>query len=254
MNDQHLIEAKGVEVSFGDFAVLSGANVTVKPGEIVTIIGPNGAGKTTLVKVMLGLIQPSLGVVERKPKLRIGYMPQRLTIDPAMPITVERFLRLGLPGKVPDEDCRNVMEEVGAMELLRHPMQSISGGEMQRVLLARALLRDPEILVLDEPVQGVDITGQAELYRLIQSIRNHRNVGVVMVSHDLHVVMAQTDHVVCLNRHVCCAGHPSQVSRHPEFVAMFGEDVASTLAVYAHNHDHEHGLDGHIHGEHCDHG
>ncbi|MEG3618018.1 zinc ABC transporter ATP-binding protein ZnuC [Magnetovibrio sp. PR-2] len=253
MNDQSLIEAKGLEVAFGDVSVLSGANVSVKPGEIVTIIGPNGAGKTTLVKVMLGLIQPQRGTVQRKPKLHIGYMPQRLSIDPAMPITVERFLRMGLQGKVPDEDCRSVMEEVGAIDVLGHPMQSISGGEMQRVLLARALLRDPELLVLDEPVQGVDITGQADLYRLIQGIRKTRNVGVVMVSHDLHVVMAQTDHVLCLNGHVCCAGHPSQVSRHPEFVAMFGEDVASTLAVYAHNHDHEHGLDGHVHGEHCDH-
>jgi len=133
-------------------------------------------------------------------------------------------------------------------------MQGISGGELQRVMLARALLREPDLLVLDEPVQGVDITGQTELYHLIQDIRLQRGVGVVMVSHDLHVVMAQTDHVVCLNHHVCCAGHPESVSRHPEFVALFGDKVASTLAVYAHDHDHEHGLDGHVHGEDCDHG
>ena len=133
-------------------------------------------------------------------------------------------------------------------------MQGISGGEMQRVMLARALLREPDLLVLDEPVQGVDVTGQAELYRLIQDIRQRRGVGVLMVSHDLHVVMAKTDHVVCLNRHVCCAGHPEAVSRHPEFVALFGPDIAATLAVYAHDHDHAHDLDGHIHGDGCDHG
>ncbi|MCW8916003.1 MAG: zinc ABC transporter ATP-binding protein ZnuC [Magnetovibrio sp.] len=253
-DDNQLITAQGVEVAFGDNVVLSGANVNVRKGEIVTLIGPNGAGKTTLVRVMLGLMKPTTGTVWRKPGLRVGYMPQRLSIDPALPITVKRFLRLGVPEKVTTNACMQVLEETGAIDILNNPMQSISGGELQRVLLARALLRQPELLVLDEPVQGVDITGQADLYRLIQSIRQNRQVGVVMVSHDLHVVMAQTDHVVCLNQHVCCAGHPSQVSRHPEFVALFGDEVASTLAVYAHDHDHQHGLDGHVHGEHCDHG
>ena len=244
-----LIEVCGLDVAYGERTVLSGANVTVRSGEIVTLIGPNGAGKTSLVRAMLGLLKPSKGSVRQKTGLRIGYMPQRLSIDRALPITVKRFLELGAPKR----SGQQVLTEVGAGHVSDYPMQSISGGELQRVMLARALLREPDLLVLDEPVQGVDITGQAELYRLIQDIRRHRGVGVVMVSHDLHVVMAQTDHVVCLNQHVCCAGHPEAVSRHPEFVALFGDEIASTLAVYAHHHDHEHGLDGHVHGEHCDH-
>ena len=244
-----LIEAQNVEVAMGGRTILSGANVCVRAGEVVTLIGPNGAGKTTLVRAMLGLIKPTSGNVMREPDLNIGYMPQRLSIDPALPITVRRFLKLGAP----KSNVETVLDEVGVADIVDTPMQTISGGELQRVMLARALLRQPDVLVLDEPVQGVDITGQAELYQLVQSIRQARNVGVLMVSHDLHVVMAQTDHVVCLNQHVCCAGHPEAVSRHPEFVALFGDEIASTLAVYAHHHDHEHGLDGHVHSEDCGH-
>lgn len=247
-----LIEASDVEVRFGGTAVLTGANVVVRPGEIVTLIGPNGAGKTSLVRALLGLIKPATGKVTRRKGLRIGYMPQKLSVDPSLPLTVERFLQLGAARK--DADIGAALSEAGVGHVMGNPMQGISGGELQRVMLARALLREPDLLVLDEPVQGVDVTGQAELYRLIQDIRKRRGVGVLMVSHDLHVVMAKTDHVVCLNRHVCCAGHPQSVSRHPEFVALFGPDVASTLAVYAHDHDHAHDLDGHVHDESCDHG
>lgn len=247
-----LIEASDVEVRFGGNTVLTGANVVVHPGEIVTLIGPNGAGKTSLVRALLGLIKPATGKVTRRKGLRIGYMPQKLSVDPSLPLTVERFLQLGAARK--DADIGAALTEAGVGHVMGNPMQGISGGELQRVMLARALLREPDLLVLDEPVQGVDVTGQAELYRLIQDIRKRRGVGVLMVSHDLHVVMAKTDHVVCLNRHVCCAGHPQSVSRHPEFVALFGPDVASTLAVYAHDHDHAHDLDGHVHDESCDHG
>lgn len=250
-----LIEAVDVEVRYGGHAVLTGASVTVRKGEIVTLIGPNGAGKTSLVRALLGLVKPAKGTVSRQKGLRIGYMPQRLTIDPSLPLTVGRFLQLGAAQR--DADIDAALVEAGAGHVMGSPMQGISGGELQRVMLARALLREPDLLVLDEPVQGVDVTGQAELYRLIQDIRQRRGVGVLMVSHDLHVVMAKTDHVVCLNRHVCCAGHPEAVSRHPEFVALFGPDVASTLAVYAHDHDHAHDLEGHVvhvHGEDCDHG
>lgn len=243
-SDTPLIVARNVEVRFGGQPVLSGASVTVRAGEVVTLIGPNGAGKTSFVRALLGLVKPAHGKIERKSGLVIGYMPQRLSIDPALPITVGRFLRLGAPHRA--RDIESALIEAGAGHVEDHPMQGISGGEMQRVLLARALLRDPDLLVLDEPVQGVDVTGQAELYRLIDDIRKRRGVGVLMVSHDLHVVMAKTDHVVCLNRHVCCAGHPRQVSRDPAFVALFGEDVASTLAVYAHDHDHTHDLEGHV--------
>lgn len=239
-----LIAAHDVDVRFGGHAVLSQACVSVKAGEIVTLIGPNGAGKTSLVRALLGLVKPARGYVTRKAGLKIGYMPQKLSVDASLPLNVGRFLRLGGERSATDIDA--TLDEVGVGHVLRHPIQGISGGELQRVLLARALLREPDLLVLDEPVQGVDITGQAELYRLIQDIRKRRGVGVLMVSHDLHVVMAKTDHVICLNRHVCCAGHPEAVSRHPEFVALFGSDIASTLAVYAHDHDHTHDLEGHV--------
>ena len=244
-----LLQAHNIQLRFGGHTVLSNVSVAVRAGEIVTLIGPNGAGKTSLVKAMLGLLTPTSGTVTRKAGLSIGYMPQRLQIDASLPMTVRRFLQLGTqPGQ---GKTLKALQEVRAEHIANAPMQSISGGETQRVMLARALLREPDLLVLDEPVQGVDVTGQAELYKLINAIRKDRHIGVLMVSHDLHVVMAQTDHVVCLNQHVCCAGHPQSVSRHPEFVALFGEDVASTLAVYAHQHDHHHDMDGHVVGDGC---
>lgn len=255
-----LIEARGILVSFGGRSVLHNGEARVGEGEIVTLIGPNGAGKTTMVRVMLGLLQPEKGRVTRKPGLRIGYMPQRVNIDPALPIDVRRFLFLGLSRSDMGHGLRQaVLGETGVDHVADTPIQNISGGEMQRVLLARALLRNPDLLVLDEPVQGVDVSGQAELYALIRGIRDKRGCGVLMVSHDLHMVMAATDHVICLNQHVCCAGHPEHVSRHPEFVSLFGESVAAELSIYHHQHDHEHDVHGnvisHDHDHHgCDHG
>ncbi|HZX17410.1 MAG TPA: zinc ABC transporter ATP-binding protein ZnuC [Pseudomonas sp.] len=264
-----LIRLTGVGVTFAGQNVLQDVQLSVKPGEIVTLIGPNGAGKTTLVRAVLGLLKPDSGSVWRKPKLRVGYMPQKLHVDATLPLSVLRFLRL-VPG-VTRADVQAALSEVGAEQVIDSPLQSISGGELQRVLLARALLREPELLVLDEPVQGVDVAGQAELYRLITQLRDRHGCGVLMVSHDLHLVMSTTDQVVCLNRHVCCSGHPEQVSFDPAFVELFGED-AKSLAVYTHHHDHEHDLHGavvaetpaglsikgpvkpHIHGDGCKHG
>ncbi len=261
MSEGKLIEAFGIEVSFSGRAVLKNVEASVGEAEIVTLIGPNGAGKTTLIKVMLGLIRPRGGTVRRRAGIRIGYMPQRLAIDPSLPLTVNGFLGLGLGRAHANKGRRaQVLGEVGAEHVSKSPIQGISGGELQRVLLARALLRDPDVLVLDEPVQGVDVGGQAELYALIRRLRDARGCGVLMVSHDLHMVMAATDQVVCLNHHVCCAGHPEMVSRHPEFVSLFGADIASELAVYHHDHDHDHDVhgdvvphdhdphDGHAHG------
>lgn len=242
-----LIEAEGIGVSFGGRSVLQNGEARVGDGEIVTLIGPNGAGKTTMVRVMLGLQAPDQGSVKRRPGLRIGYMPQRLNIDPALPISVVRFLSLGMSrGDVGHGLRHGVLKEAGVEHVADSPIQQISGGEMQRVLLARALLRSPDLLVLDEPVQGVDVSGQAELYALIRGIRDQRGCGVLMVSHDLHMVMAATDHVICLNQHVCCAGHPEHVSRHPEFVSLFGESVAAELSIYHHQHDHEHDVQGNV--------
>ena len=253
-----LIRLQQVSVGFRQESVLENVQLTVNAGEIVTLIGPNGAGKTTLVRAVLGLLKPDSGSVWRKPRLRIGYMPQKLTVDPTLPLSVLRFLRL-VPG-VDRHTALAALAEVGAEQVIDSPLQNISGGELQRVLLARALLREPELLVLDEPVQGVDVAGQAELYRLITELRDRHGCGVLMVSHDLHLVMSATDRVVCLNRHVCCSGHPDQVSGDPAFRALFGNDARS-LAIYHHQHDHQHDLHGsvvlrhppHVHGPNCKH-
>ncbi|AQZ94011.1 zinc ABC transporter ATP-binding protein ZnuC [Halopseudomonas phragmitis] len=238
--------------------VLERVALSVRRGEIVTLIGPNGAGKTSLVRIVLGLLKADSGQVWRQPRLRVGYMPQKLHVDATLPLTVQRFLLLVPGARKPQVQA--ALEDVGAAHLLSRPLQQVSGGELQRILLARALLRSPDLLVLDEPVQGVDVNGQIELYQLITRLRDRYGCGVLMVSHDLHLVMATTNTVVCLNRHVCCSGHPEQVSLDPAFVALFG-DQASALAVYNHHHDHAHDLHGevvpgdhtHQHGPHCKH-
>ena len=244
-----LLRLEGVCYQHDDISIIRDIDLQMKKGEIITLIGPNGAGKTTLVKLVLGLLQPCQGVVKRKKKLRIGYMPQHLHIDPTLPITVKRFLQLANPSR---PSIEQVLQEVGIAELLTRPIQRISGGEMQRVLLARALLRKPELLVLDEPAQGVDINGQNELYQMISSIRDRQGCGVLMVSHDLHLVMAQTDTVICLNHHVCCHGHPEQVSNDPAYRELFGAQQAAALAVYQHHHDHDHDIHGDVICDHTD--
>lgn len=243
-----LIEATAITVVRGKKEILSSAGLRVRDGEIVTLIGPNGAGKTTIVRVVLGLMKPDRGTVVRRPGLVIGYMPQRLHIDPTLPLSVGRFLALGTQSgkKYAPEYAARVLDEVGAGAIMDTPLQAVSGGEFQRVVLARALLRDPDLLVLDEPSQGIDITGQADLFRLITRIRDRRGCGVLMVSHDLHLVMAATDEVICLNHHVCCAGHPETVTNDPNYIELFGRHVAETLAVYQHHHDHAHDAGGHV--------
>lgn len=245
-----LLEAREVVFGFAGRRVLDRVALVVNEGEIVTLIGPNGAGKSTLVRVLLGLITPDAGRVTRRPGLRVGYMPQRLAVDPVLPLTVRRFLRLAGRG-IDAAALTAALREVGAEHVIDTPLQSVSGGELQRVMLARALLRKPQLLVLDEPVQGVDVTGQAELYQLIAELRRRHRCGVLMVSHDLHLVMAATDQVVCLNTHVCCSGHPESVTRHPEYLRLFGPREAAALAVYTHHHDHVHDVDGHVHTTAC---
>jgi len=234
-----LIAAENIGLAFGGHRVLESVSLSVRRGAIVTIIGPNGAGKTSLLKVVLGLVEPDSGRVERAAPLRLGYMPQRLALADTLPLTVRRFLAAG--GPADPNAVVAVLRDVRAERVLESTMTDLSGGEIQRVLLARALLRRPDLLVLDEPVRGVDVVGQAEFYELIARLRSERNIGILMVSHDLHLVMRATDEVLCLNGHVCCHGHPESVSRHPEFVALFGDRVAEAMAVYTHHHDHRHG-------------
>lgn len=253
-----LLEVRDLSMRFGGLLAVDGVSLDVPERQVVSMIGPNGAGKTTLVRVVLGLLAPHTGSVWRRDRLRIGYMPQKLHVEPTLPLSVLRFLRL-VPG-VDRARAEAALAEVGAAQVIDSPLQKISGGELQRVLLARALLRRPELLVLDEPVQGVDVAGQAELYRLIGVLRQRYGCGVLMVSHDLHLVMSATDRVICLNHHVCCSGHPEQVSNDPIFRQLFGQDARS-LAIYQHQHDHAHDLHGsvvlapkpHVHGPHCKH-
>jgi zinc transport system ATP-binding protein len=238
-----LAAVHGLSVRAQGREILSCVDLAVSRGEIVTVIGPNGSGKTTLVRALLGLVRPSEGKTERRSGIHVGYVPQHIAVDRTLPLTVERFLMLS-PHARP-ERLRSALAETGADALARRPFQDLSGGEQKHVLLARALLSEPDLLVLDEPTASVDIPGQVAFYRLIRSIRDARGCGVLLVSHDLHLVMAATDRVVCLNRHVCCQGSPEAVSRHPEYRALFGLGVEADahVAVYSHGagHDHAHG-------------
>ena len=246
-----LISARGIGVTRGGRELLLDVDLDISEREIVTLIGPNGAGKSTLVRVLLGLEKADRGKVRRRNDLRIGYVPQRFDVDPVIPMTVERFLRLG--GNASAERVADILAQVDAGYTRSQQLSELSGGELQRVVLARAILREPNLLVLDEPVQGVDYAGEADLYNLIARLRDEHGFGVLLVSHDLHVVMARSDRVICLNRHVCCSGVPETVAQHPAYVRLFGADAARAFAVYHHHHDHSHDIAGlpHPAGEHA---
>jgi zinc transport system ATP-binding protein len=237
-----LVSLRGIGITRDGRAILDGIDLDIAPSEIVTVIGPNGSGKTTLIRIMLGLIAPDRGRIERRPGLVVGYVPQRFDIDAAIPLTVRRFLALGA-ARAPSAIV-TALAEVGAEHVIDQQMAVLSGGELQRVLLARALLRDPALLVLDEPARGVDHAGEADLYGLIADLRTRRGLAVLLVSHDLHIVMACSDRVVCINRHVCCEGVPHQVARDPEYARLFGPEAARAIAIYHHEHDHHHDLAG----------
>lgn len=233
-----LITADQLTVRHGGAAVLQSVDFTIAPGEIVTVIGPNGSGKSTLVRALIGLERAAEGRVTHRRGLRMGYVPQRLHIDAGLPMTVRRFL--SLPRRVGDAEAAAALDRVGVSEIGQRQMAGLSGGQFQRVLLARALLARPEILVLDEPTQGLDQPGVAGFYRLIEEVRNQTGAAVLMVSHDLHVVMSATDRVICLNGHVCCEGTPEVVTDAPEYRALFGLGTGGALALYRHVHDHDH--------------
>ncbi len=243
-----LIDTRGLTLTLSGQTILDGIDLALYPDEIVSLIGPNGAGKTCLVRVLLGLLKPQAGSVARTPGVRVGYLPQQLPVDPVLPLTVRRLLTL--THRSPDDRLDAALDEVGCPGRLGAQVATLSGGELRRVLLARALLRDPDLLVLDEPTAGVDFAGEAELYRLIAEIKRRRGCGILMVSHDLHLVMAATDRVICLHHHICCQGAPDAVGANPEYLRLFGRRAAASLAVYSHQHDHVHALDGHIEGAH----
>ena len=242
-----LLSAEHVCVRYGDAEVLHDISLSVAPGEIVTILGPNGSGKSTLLRALLGIVPVAEGRILRQAGLRIGYVPQKLAVERTMPITVRRFL--SLPDRVSDRAAKEALVRVGMEGQDRQQLSDLSGGQLQRVLLARALLEGPGLLMLDEPTQGLDQPGEASFYRLIEEVRRDTGAAVLMVSHDLHVVMAASDRVICLNGHICCEGTPRVVSTAPEYRALFGLGTQGALALYRHEHDHDH-ADGQPHHHH----
>lgn len=237
-----LVGLEKVSVRLDGQLVLHDVDLEIGSGEIVTIVGPNGSGKSTLLKAIVGAVAIDTGVLKHKSGLRIGYVPQKLSIDPTLPMTVARFL--SLPRRQNKKAIDEALERAGAQGLNARHMSDLSGGQFQRVLLARALLERPEILILDEATQGLDQPGSAAFYQRIERVRSELGCAVLMVSHELHVVMAASDRVICLNGHVCCAGAPEQVASAPEYRALFGTGTAGALALYRHDHDHHH----HDHG------
>lgn len=237
-----LISISNLTVRFGKKLILDNVHLTVNRNEIVTIIGPNGAGKSTLIRAILGFIPKIEGSIQISPGITIGYMPQKLHIEPYLPLSVQGFLDLAGKKRVSQEWEKKLITMLAVTPLLKNPIQTVSGGELQRILLTRALLRKPDLLVLDEPAQGIDVLGQEDLYQLIREIRDLTQCGILMVSHDLHLVMAGTDFVVCLNKHVCCSGHPEKVTRDPEFLNLFGLNEVSAIAIYTHKHNHRHDM------------
>lgn len=230
-----LIIADNVSVVRHGKYILQDVSVRVAAHDFITIIGPNGAGKSMLLKSLMGFYTPDHGQITRKEGLKIGYVPQRLTPDRTMPITVERFLRLRKKGSLD-----KIIELVNIAPLMHKSLSVLSGGELQRVLLARSLLDGPELLILDEPAQNLDISGQLSFYKTLEHIYKERQLSILMVSHDLHMVMASTKQVLCLFHHICCSGTPQSVTRDPAFISLFGQDMAHMMAFYQHSHDHAH--------------
>ena len=233
-----LITASNMSLSHGGKIVLNDVDLTIERGEIVTIVGPNGSGKSTLLRGLIGALRPSTGLVTRKKDLKIGYVPQKLEINAALPLTVRRFL--DLPNRVTQANAIAALQTAGVADHADAQMANLSGGQFQRVLLARALLIKPDVLILDEATQVLDQPGSAAFYRQIEAVRQDLNCAVIMVSHDLHVVMAASDRVLCLNGHICCQGSPDIVASAPEYRALFGSGTQGALALYRHEHTHDH--------------
>jgi len=247
VSDQ-LISVADVGYQRNDQTILEHISFVLKRAEITTIIGPNGAGKSTLVAIISGLLDGYSGKVTRHQALKIGYLPQKIHLNSLMPITVQSFLEL--PKKQSKSAILQALKDTHVDYLVERSIHDLSAGELQRVLLARTTLGEPDLLILDEPTAGVDITGEADMYELINELKTKLNCAVLLVSHELHLVMSQTDQVLCLNKHLCCSGQPELVQQHPEYLALFGQQASEALAIYRHQHNHQHDLSGCSHDSH----
>ena len=242
-NNNLLVKLNNAGYQHNDKWLVKGVSLSVEKGKIVTLIGPNGSGKSTTAKIALGIYKRIDGEVEKYTN-KIGYVPQKISIDWTLPLRVHDFMLL--TEDLDDESINEALSLTGVVHLKDKNLANLSGGEFQRVLLARAISKKPEFLVLDEPVQGVDFTGEIALYELIKKISDELNCGILLISHDLHTVMTATDHVVCLNGHVCCSGTPIDVAKNNEYKALFGEQASQILTRYEHKHDHIHTSEGDI--------
>ena len=238
-----LVKLENVGVFQNNKWLVEDVSLEVEKGKIVTLIGPNGSGKTTTAKIALGIHKNIKGNVKKFTD-KIGYVPQKISIDWTLPIRVTDFMQL--THNLNNDEIENALNLTGVKHLKNNDLRNLSGGEFQRVLLARAISKKPDLLVLDEPVQGVDFTGEIALYELIKKISDELNCGILLISHDLHTVMSATDHVVCLNGHVCCSGSPIEVAKNNEYKALFGEQASQILSRYEHRHDHIHTNEGKI--------
>ena len=243
MTENALITLQNAGLQRSGKWLVRGVSFDILPSQIVTLIGPNGSGKSTTAKLAIGVESPTEGSAQRSSDLRIGYVPQKLNVDWTFPLNVERFIHL--TGRIEKSAFDQALDMTGTEHLRHEEINTLSGGEFQRVLIAHAIAQKPNLLVLDEPVQGVDFNGELELYDLISQIRDDLNCGVLLISHDLHLVMAATDQVICLNGHVCCQGTPTAVAESPEYLQLFGSRAAN-LAMYRHQHDHTHLPDGRV--------
>ena len=242
-NSNTLVKLKNAGYQQNDKWLVKGVSLEVEKGKIVTLIGPNGSGKSTTAKIALGIYKKIDGEVKKYTN-KVGYVPQKVSIDWTLPLRVRDFMVL--TESLKEDAIDEALSLTGVIHLKDKNLGDLSGGEFQRVLLARAISKKPDLLVLDEPVQGVDFNGEIALYNLIKNISDSLNCGILLISHDIHFVMSSTDHVICLNGHICCSGSPSSVAKNPAYIDLFGEHTASTLSLYKHHHDHSHGADGRI--------
>ena len=239
MSDRNLLQVTDVSLFYNKFPVIDNVSMSIAKGDFIALIGPNGAGKTSLLKILLGIKKADRGRVSRRAGLRIGYMPQDLNLNLNIPLTVRRFLMLGYPKK--PADIEETARLTAVYNLLDNQLRRLSSGQRQKVLLCRTLLGKPDLLILDEPGANMDVSGEQLLYKLLADVhRSAQQTAIVMVSHNLHLVMANTTHVICLFHHVCCSGKPQMVTRNPAFAELFDTDTAALMGVYQHSHNHSH--------------